>query len=78
MRTILFNGAYYPVVDILFPDGERAIATWSLCDVLFTEDNGYVSSEAQNIDEGIYFFVNENHIRLSNTELSLEVLRQMI
>lgn len=77
MRTILFNGTHYPVVDILLPEGERRIATWSLNEALINEEAEYISTEAQQIDEEIFFFVNENHLRLSNSELALEVLGQL-
>lgn len=78
MRTILFDGTHYPVVEVLLPEGERTIATWNLNEALFTENAEYISIEAQQIDEAIFFYVNENHIRLSNEELALEVSRQMV
>jgi hypothetical protein len=78
MRTILFNGTQYPVVDFIFPDGERSVATWSLNQALFTEEECYVSIEAQNIDETIFYFVEDEQIYLPEKELILEITQGLV
>lgn len=57
LTTIRFQDKDYKGRNIVLPEfGYVLIATIYLSDVLLTSNNEYVSSEAQEIDEQIFFF----------------------
>jgi hypothetical protein len=53
------------------------VSTTSLGDLLFNDEIGYPSKEAEVIDENIFFFVAENEINLSDKELAKVVLKSL-
>lgn len=57
--------------------GLVTISTTPLSDLLFNDETGYPSKEAQLIDETIFFFVAENEIDLSDKELAKVVLKSL-
>lgn len=68
---IEFNGQTYPSRFITFPDdsiGYVQIATEALNDLLM-KDGSYVSTEAERVDNGIFCYVPNNHIRMPEEEL---------
>jgi len=70
MINMIFNGRVYYARKIRLKDiGEVLISTESLNEALM-EDGKYISEEARNIDEMIYFFVEDEHIKLTEKELS--------
>ncbi len=57
MDTIIFEDREYPAKTLPIEDfGERLISVESLEDKFFKDDR-YVSEEARNVDEMIFFFV---------------------
>jgi hypothetical protein len=77
MDKIRFQGNDYPVTVVDMPFGKRMISTESLNDVLMCDDGSYVSDEARMIDECIFYFVANNHIRMSKTELTNKILAEI-
>ncbi len=57
--------------------GLVTVSTTSLGDLLFNNETGYPSKEAEVIDETIFFFVAENEIYLSDKELAKVVLKSL-
>ncbi len=58
--------------------GDCTIGTESLKNALFDEKNElYVSTEARNIDEAIFFFVEDKYINLSDIKLANFVCKQL-
>lgn len=70
MDTIKFKNKEYKRREIELPElGNIFISTTSLNDILMNYGSHYVSKEAQNIDEQICFFVEENEIELNDEDL---------
>lgn len=70
MTTLKFQNTEYRIRKIETPElGNVLISTISLNNALLNNGSGYVSKEAQHIDEEIYFFVEDNEIELQDTEL---------
>lgn len=75
--TIDFNGKEYPLRDLWYKDDffvkgtMVTIGTVSLDHALFVEEGGigYVSKEAERIDEHIIFFVEDDQIEKSDAYL---------
>lgn len=79
MDTINFQNKEFKVREIELPDlGYVFISTTSLNEALMNKGNDYVSKEAQNIDEKIYFFVEENQIEFTEEDLVKLVILQAI
>ncbi|MFT4203471.1 MAG: hypothetical protein QM610_06105 [Chitinophagaceae bacterium] len=79
MEEITFQEINYQIREIEIPEvGNVLISTTTLNDALITEDGGYVSIEASNVDEKIFFFVENNEITLSDSELSNLILKQIL
>lgn len=57
--------------------GVVLISTNSLNEKLLNEKGAYVSEEALNIDEHIFYFVEENEILLPNQKLTKIILNQV-
>ena len=72
MRKVKFENKTYCIRNITFPFGERTVGTEKLNDALM-DDGGYVSEEARLIDESIFYFVEENNLRLREKELVLKI-----
>jgi len=69
METIEFQNKQYRVRQINLPKlGEVLISTTSLNDILLINGN-YVSNEASNVDDQIYYFVNEKQMNFSDKKL---------
>lgn len=73
-KQITFNGIDYPTRK-LYADGEEAtISTLNLYDALHpnewgTENDGFASKEAEEIDNGIFTYVDEDEINLPFDDL---------
>lgn len=70
MTTLKFQNTEYKIRKIETPElGNVLISTISLNTSLLNNGSAYVSKEAQQIDEEIYFFVEDNEMELQDTEL---------
>ena len=70
MDTINFQNKEFKIREVEFPEiGNVLISTNSLNESLLNECGGYVSDEAISVDENIFYFVNDNEMRLSDNEL---------
>lgn len=70
MDTINFQNKEFEVIELEFPEiGNVFISTSSLNESLLNECGGYVSDEAIMVDESIFYFVNDNEMKLSDEEL---------
>ena len=70
MDTINFQNKEFKIRQLELPEiGNVLISTNSLNESLLNESGGYVSDEALVVDENIFYFVNDNEIKLSNKEL---------
>lgn len=79
MDLINFQNREFKVREIELPDlGYVFISTVNLNDALMNNGSDYVSKEAQNIDEQIYFFVEQNEIELSEKDLVKLVILETI
>lgn len=77
MDIIKFNGEEFPFTIVNMPFGERKISTTKLNECLMNSEGGYVSEEARFIDEGIFFFVEEEVISLPENEIVAIILSQI-
>ncbi len=69
-----FNGERYGTRRVNIKEfGERCIAGYSLKNALFTEGGAYVSDEAREIDEGIFFFVEDKYLSFDDKKLAAHV-----
>jgi hypothetical protein len=70
MDTINFQNKEFKVREVDFPEiGNVLISTNLLNDSLLNEYSGYVSDEATVVDENIFYFVDDNEMKLSDEEL---------
>lgn len=70
MESINFKGNQYRIREIQLPEfGDVIISTVKLNSDLFDINENYVSIEARQIDEQIFFFVEENEITLPKKSL---------
>ncbi len=71
MDTITYKGKEYPIIEVEIKKyGVRQIATESLENVLLTEDGIYADDEARAIDESIFFFVEDEYIFKTPSEIA--------
>lgn len=76
--TITFNNKKYKIREIELPElGNIRISTVDLNDNLLIDGSRYISEEARNMDEEIYFFVEENEIESREEEL-VDLLRRQV
>lgn len=79
MNTIKFQNREYKTREIELPKFKNVlISTTSLNDALLDNGSSYVSDEAKNIDEEIYFFVEENEIEMNEVDLVKLVSQQAV
>jgi hypothetical protein len=65
-----FQNKEYLIREIELPEmGNVLISTVELNDFLMNNEGNYVSDEAISVDERIYYFVQENEIKLSDGDL---------
>lgn len=70
MDTINFQNKDFKIRELELPEiGNVLISTKALNESLLNESGGYVSDEAIVVDENIFYFVNDNEMKLSNMEL---------
>lgn len=70
MDTIEFQNQTFKLREIALPSfGNVLISTNSLNELLLNDYGGYISNEAQIVDEKIFYFVEDNAIELSTEEL---------
>jgi hypothetical protein len=74
MESIFFNNREFFIREINFPKlGIVNISTSSLNSSLLTDSGVYTSNQAIQIDEKIFFYVEDDQIHLSN-----KILRKII
>ncbi len=79
MDTIKFQNKEYRIREIELPGlGIVLISTTNLSDALMNNRSDYVSDVAQNIDEEIYFFVEENEIEMDEVDLANLICQQAV
>ena len=79
MYHLEFNNTNYPIREINLPEyGNVMIATTSLNDVLMDNKGSYVSYQAEQIDEQIYFFVEDEKIVLEENEIVKVLLAEVL
>jgi hypothetical protein len=79
MDSINFKNKQFKVREIKLPEiGNIFISTTSLNNALINNVSNYISKDARNIDEQIYFFVEEDEIKLSEKDLIKLVTQQII
>lgn len=72
-----FQNREYLVREIELPEiGNVLISTIGLNDLLMNKNGSYVSEEAISVDERIYYFVEENEIKLSDDNLIKLLIQQ--
>ncbi|RKS00852.1 hypothetical protein [Flavobacterium sp. 102] len=70
MDTIKFQNKEYKAREIELNElGKILVSTTSLNNALMINGSNYVSNEAENIDERIYYFIEEDEIELNETDL---------
>lgn len=77
-EIIKFNGIEYPCRIVCGSECELLIGGTKLLDAIHpngfdTENEGFVNDEAERIYDNIFFFVNDNDLKLSDEEL-IEIL----
>ncbi|MCB0454762.1 MAG: hypothetical protein KDC62_05165 [Aequorivita sp.] len=77
MEMIKFEGKEYPILQLKFPFGERQISTEKLNDCLMNVDGSYVSENARLIDESIFYFVDEENLKLDEAKLTRLILSEI-
>ena len=74
-----FQNIEYKLREIELPElGNVFVSTTSLNNALMIDGSDYVTDEAKDIDEGIYYFVEENEIELNETDLVKLISSQAI
>lgn len=70
MNIINFQNKEFKIRELELPEiGNVLISTNSLNESLLNETGGYVSNEAIVVDENIFYFVNDNEMKLSDKDL---------
>ena len=78
MEIIEFKNKEFKVREIDLPEfGNVLISTNSLNELLFNEEGSYISDEAVEVDEQIFYFVEENEIELPEEELVTLIIEQV-
>ncbi len=76
---ITFQNINFPIREILLPKvGNIVIATQSLNEMLFNVNNQYVSFEAEQIDNQIFYFVENEQIELEDKILIKIVNKEIL
>ena len=79
MDTLKFQNIEYQIREIEMPEiGNILISTTSLNNVIMNNGHVYISEEAKNIDDEIYFYVEDNEIELQDIELISLIKLQII
>ncbi len=77
MSVIAFEGEEYPSLQLTFAFGERQVSTEKLNNNLMNLDGSYVSEYARLIDENIFYFVDEEDLKLDRDELIQLILSEI-
>ena len=78
IESIKFQNKEFEVRELkLFEFGDVFISTISLNELLINESGNYTSEEAISIDEKIFYFVDENEIKLSNRKLKKIIYKNL-
>lgn len=78
-QKIIFQNIEYPIRQVNLPKfGKVSVSIDALNEKVINKNNGYVSKEAAYIDEQIFFFISEDYIYKSKTELQHELIKQIL
>lgn len=73
-----YAGHHYPCRTILMPDGyEYTVSVDTLNKEIYRDTLGYISSEAQQIDERLFFYLNDDDIHRPMSEI-VEIINEAI
>lgn len=76
---IRFNEMNYPARSVTLPEfGKVVLSTTMLNSALLNENYSYTSKEAQQIDEGIFYFVEEEQLGLEENELIALLISEIV
>ena len=79
LETIEYNGEEYIGRRIKVKSfGERLIAGESLEKKLLDEKGNYVSDEARQVDEGIFFYVEDKWLNGDDKQLAAKVRKEVV
>lgn len=72
--NVTYKGKEYPVKEIvLFADTNDAmrvnVSTEELQNAIYDSDSGYSDSEAEKIDNSIYFFLDNEHFNMGKDDI---------
>jgi hypothetical protein len=75
---IIFQNRRYKTRELELPEfGDVLISTDTLNDNLLGENGSYASEQALNIDEQVFYFVEEHEIELPDTKLKRLLINQI-
>ena len=76
MTELIFNGKKYPAREILVDDTSKVISTESLYEKLMNDKCEPVSSRADEIEKMVFFFVPDDVMAKTDTELVSYVTKE--
>jgi hypothetical protein len=78
MNNIKFQNQSFKVRELDLPEfGNVLISTCTLNNKLMNENGLYVSKKALDIDEQLFYFVEDNEISLQNQKLTELIINQL-
>lgn len=76
---IRFAKEDFEIREINLPElGNVLISTDNLNELLLNESGGYISEEAQQVDEQIFYFVNKTEIKFTDEKLIHLISKQVL
>lgn len=66
---IEFNGKSYPAREVCLEDNDYTISVSSLNEALLDGNGNYVSENAKNIDEDIFYYLEDSDIEKPDEEI---------
>lgn len=77
MKKIFFQNNYYPIAVVDMPFGQRIISCHELNHALMNHDGSYVSDEAKNIDDSIFYFVETKTLYFCKPDIVKKILSEI-
>jgi hypothetical protein len=79
MTTIAFAKTQFEVREIFLPQfGNVLLSTNSLNKILLNKNGGYVSEEAERVDEQIFYYIDDSEMELEDEKLIHLVSKQIL
>lgn len=75
-----FNGRRYVLrlIDFGLEWGNYFVGSAQLLSLLWDDDSGYTSDEAERVDELIFYFIPTHYFKLSDAELRDKILGEIV